>query len=635
MATERMGTETNASTRTNIISDASVVNVYILALILSACSLLYELLIAQTLTTIVGNMVIWYSLTVGTYLAAMGIGAIFYNWNQRIRGWTSLFYVEFVLSLLGALAVILLRLAHAIYMMIDSVTVTAADAQLAMIAFFTFAFILTFAIGFFTGMELPLLINLGNILAGKRHVTNRVLGWDYMGSLVAGLAFPLYLLPFFQLHTIGFLIAGLNLTVAVYILWRFLSHTSMLKLQTKQSLFLAAILVIGCYESDRIEQFFLKKYYYTNTLLKGQGHLFDPLSDTPNIFRANSPYQTIDIIHFPHVAHRLIEAYSTKFTSNSVMPHDYALFLNGDFQFFSNEEELYHEWLAHVPVIVNGKVPKRVLILGGGDGILHRELLKYKQVESITHVDIDQNLIELARTHPILTAVNGHSFDDPRVKTIFADAFQYLRQYEGEPYDAIYMDFPDVKDYNLSKLYSREFFYFANMRLKNDGFLALDAPDIYYGTSLDTTNQMPRHRGDWPILSNTMRLAGFKTLLPFYTILESDNRKAYDKLTGSDSQIKRNYLKRFSAERQQGFILLRKDERYGPFKYIDFGVKLHLLNEKRFQLSFPEVYDTMQEVDYSQVNSILRPTLPDGNIWSIRNFKHDEKASKGMFESKI
>lgn len=619
MATERMSASTSTNSSTN--AHASVVNVYVLSLILSACSLLYELLVAQTLTAIVGNMVIWYSLTVGTYLAAMGIGAIFFNANKRIRGWQSLFQVEIILSLLGALTVILLRLAHSIYITIDSITVTLADAQLAVIAFFAFAFILTFLIGFFTGMELPLLIHLGNALAGKRYITNRVLGWDYMGSLVAGVAFPLCLLPFFQLHMIGFLIAAINLMVAVYILWRFLSHTSMLKLQTKQSMFLAAILVIGCYESDHIEQFFLKKYYYTNTLLKGQGHLLAPLSDTPTIFRTSSPYQKIDMVYFPNLDDRLMEAYSTKFASNTVIPRDYALFLNGDFQFYSNEEELYHEWLAHIPIVVNRKVPKRILVLGGGDGLLHRELLKYKQVESITHVDIDPKLIELAKTYPILTTINEHSLDDPRVHTVFGDAFQYLRQYKGEPYDAIYMDFPDIKDYNLSKLYSREFFYFANMHLKNDGFLALDAPDVYFGTPLGASDLMPRHRGDWSILSNTMRLAGFKTVIPFYTLLEIDNQKAFDKLTGSDAQKKWKYLDGYSADMQEGFILLRKDERYGPFKYINFGVNLHILNEKRFQLSFPEIHKPIEEVDFSQVNSILRPTLPDGKIWSIRNLK--------------
>ena len=81
MATD--GTSTTAASSSN----ASVVNVYILSLILSGCSLLYELLIAQTLTLIAGNMVIWYSLTVGIYLAAMGVGAIIFGTPDRSRDW--------------------------------------------------------------------------------------------------------------------------------------------------------------------------------------------------------------------------------------------------------------------------------------------------------------------------------------------------------------------------------------------------------------------------------------------------------------------------------------------------------------------------------------------------------------------
>ncbi|MDF1827731.1 MAG: hypothetical protein P1U39_05585 [Legionellaceae bacterium] len=602
-------------------SRASVVNIYVLSFIVSACSLLYELLIAQTMTMIVGNMVIWYSLTVGTYLAAMGMGALFCGANKRLRGWGALFHVEITLSLIGAFSVILLRLAHSLYIMADSPVAALADVQLALIAFFVFAFILTFLIGFFTGMELPLLIYLGHGLAKKQHVTNRVLGWDYMGSLVAGLAFPLGLLPFFQLHTIGFLIAALNLTVAVYILWRFLSHTSPFNLYLKRTAFLAAVLVLGCYQSDRIEQFFLKKYYYTNTLLKGKGDFLAPLNETPDISRVSSPYQKIDLVHFPKLDDRFIEAYSTKFASGALMPHDYALFLNGDFQFFTNEEELYHEWLAHVPVIINRKVPKRVLILGAGDGILHRELLKYNQVESITHVDLDRTLVTLATTHPILTAVNQHAFDDPRVQTMFGDAFQYLRQYKGEAYDAIYMDFPDVRDYNLAKLYSREFFYFANKNLKNDGYLAMDAPDVYYGVPRGRRDLLARNRGDWSVLLNTTRLAGFQTIVPFYTLLERDNRKAYDRLSGRDAQKKWHYLTRYSAANQEGFIVLRKDENYGPYRYMDLGIPLYILNEQRFYLSFPDVEKPMGGVDLSQVNSILRPTLPRGRIWQIRNLK--------------
>ena len=234
-------------------------------------------------------------------------------------------------------------------------------------------------------------------------------------------------------------------------------------------------------------------------------------------------------------------------------------------------------------------------------------------------MDIDRNLVTLAKTHPILTAMNGHSFDEPRVHTIYGDAFQYLRNYTGESYDAIYMDFPTVIDYNLSKLYSREFFYLAKVHLKDDGFIALDTPESYYGIPLGSKGLLKRHRGDWLIHSNTMRLAGFKTVLPFYSILETDNAKAYARLVEQDVPKKLDYLKNYSEDTQEGFVMLRKNERYGRFEYIDFGIQLHVLNEKRFQLSYPESYKPIGRVDLSQVNSILRPTLPHGLMWYIRS----------------
>ncbi len=618
MATD--GTSTTAASSSN----ASVVNVYILSLILSACSLLYELLIAQTLTLIAGNMVIWYSLTVGIYLAAMGVGAIIYGTPDRSRDWGRLFRVEIMLSLIGAFTVLLLNFAHSTYLLFEAVPTT---EKIATFVFFSFSFSLTFVIGILTGMELPLLMYLGNHLAGERNVTNRVLGWDYIGALAGGFLFPLYLVPFLELHTIGFIIAALNMTVAVYILWRFLARAPGLILKTAGSVAFGVVLFLGYYLSPQIEQFFLKKYYYYPDSFTGLNALFDSMDDMPRVFRESSPYQKIDIVHIPNNSDDFIQAYSTKFAFNDSIPDNYFLFLNGDFQFASNHEEIYHEWFAHVPIIINGKVPRRVLLLGGGDGLLHRELTKYNEIESITHVDIDRNLIALAVTHPILTAINENSFDDPRIRTIFGDAFQYLRDYSGEPYDAIYMDFPDVVDYNLSKLYSREFFHFVRIRLKDDGFAALDTPGVYYGVP-DETKGLPRkHRGTWPIHSNTMRLAGFKTILPFYSILEIDNPIAYQRLSGPDGQAssgenqdwRTEYIKEFSDDLQQGFMMLRKDEKLGPYKYIDFGIELHVLNEKRFKLSHPDPPKLEGQVDFSKVNSILRPTLPDKGMWYLRS----------------
>ncbi len=601
---------------------ASVTVIYLLSLVLSACSLLYELLIAQTLTLIAGNMVVWYSLTVGTYLAAMGVGAILYGSSSR--DWRHLYRVEIMLSLVGASSVILLNFAHSLYFFLEAEPTTEVIGTF---VFFGTSFLLTILIGILTGMELPLLINLGNEIAAGRNVTNRVLGWDYIGSLAGGVLFPLYLVPFFELHTIGFMIAGLNLLVAIFILRRFLAPASGATLKTLGSAAFGAVLIFAYFSGPQIEQFFLKKYYFAPELTLSLGNLFNPMLDIPPIFRESSPYQKIDIVHVPDLTGDVIEYYSKKFNDEDFTLDNHYLFLNGDFQFASNYEELYHEWFAHVPIIINGKVPKRVLVLGGGDGLIHRELLKYKGIKSIVHVDIDHRLVALAKSHPVLTGLNKHSLYNPRVHTVIGDAFQYLRNLGDETFDAIYMDFPDVKDYNLSKLYSREFYHFVKKRLADDGFAALDTPGVRFGLPDGAGRTSPEHYGNWAIHSNTMRLAGFKTILPFYSILEVDNPEAYEILTTPTDQINpeegqeddiTEYLTEFSENMQQGFMMLRKDRKLGPFDYVDFDIELHVLNEKRFKLSHPDPPKPTDQVDLRKVNSILRPTLPDGMLWNIR-----------------
>jgi len=599
--------------------------VYVLSFILSGCSLLYELLIAQTLSLIAGNMVIWYSLTVGTYLAAMGVGAILYGSAQRFRDWGRLYRVEIMLSLIGASVVILLNLAHSLHLF-----QSARGAGLwSTVFFFGLWFTVTFLVGILTGMELPLLINLGNELAAGPSVTNRVLGWDYIGALAGGVTFPLFLVPFLELHTIGFIIAAINLLVAFYILCRFLSQAPRAMLKTIGSAAFGAVLIVAYFAGPRIEQYFLKKYYYYINSAVNLSALFDPMNHMPLVYRESSPYQKIDIVHDPGNYDSLLAAYSTKFTEDRSKPKDRYLFLNGDFQATSNIEELYHEWFAHVPIIAGGKVPERVLVLGGGDGLIHRELLKYKGIKSIVHVDIDHRLVALAKSHPVLTALNERSLHNPRIRIVFGDAFQYLRNNTDQTFDAIYMDFPHARDYNLSKLYSREFYHFVRERLADGGFAALDAPGLYFETQTDNVGRAhSTHGGSWPIHSSTMRLAGFKTILPFYMILETDNPKAFaiidkwDSQTGADEpewEWKTEYLSNFSDDLVEGFILLRKDERHGPFEYIDFGIKTHILNEKRFKLAFHDPPQPMDRVDLSKVNSILRPTLPDGMIWDIRS----------------
>jgi len=618
---------------------ASTAFVYVLSFVLAACSLLYELLIAQTLTMIAGNMVTWYSLTIGAYLAAMGLGSILHGtWSRRRPSdWSRLFTIELWLTLAGTLVVPALQLAHALYFTLEVRGAAAAGA----IGFYAVWFAVTFGVGLLTGMELPVLIDLGNQASSGRSVTNRVLGWDYIGALAGGIVFPLLLVPNLELHLIGFVIAPVNLVAACFILRRAPRDFPGRGRRLAGASTLAALLVAGVAFGGHIEQYFLKRYYFfPEVALNPLQTVLDPLGALPDVQRANSPYQKIDIVRYPGPRPHdvFIDAYSDKFVENPDFPRDWFLFLNGDNQFTSNYEELYHEWFAHVPIVANGKVPQRVLVLGGGDGILHRELLKYDEIEHILHVDLDAYLVNLARHDPFLAGVNLGSLDDPRVTTIFRDAYAYMRTEATRVFDAIYMDFPTVRDYNLSRLYTREFFHFVVEHLADDGFAVMDTPELALVEAVDADGKPdPWLAGTWRVHRHTMRTAGFRSVIPFFTLLDPDNPRAIEALENSqflaravaradgalDSpEAQREWLESrvrwYTSNQKQGFIMMRKDGRRGPFAWNDPGIDTHMLNRKRFRLAFPVQPEPFAGVDPAMVNSILRPRLPESAVGEIR-----------------
>ncbi|MFB3104613.1 MAG: hypothetical protein ACE1ZA_06755, partial [Pseudomonadales bacterium] len=276
--------------------------VYAIAIILSGCSLLYELLIAQTLGFLAANTVVWYSLTVGIYLGAMGVGALLYEKRGGKDPWSDLFRVEIKLCIVGALAVPFVHLAHIAYLHFD----TYGSGQIGIFVFFFSSFAAMFTVGLLTGIELPLLMRLGNLVSKDRRVTNRVLGFDYMGALAGGVIFPLVLVPRLELLTIGLVTATVNLLVVLFVFYRSLFTQGKAALKTRVSgrvlaglLAMIAAFQINYLTLDIIEQYFLKKYYF---YLEGSNRLtsmFAPMPEMPAVFRASSPYQKIDIVHDP------------------------------------------------------------------------------------------------------------------------------------------------------------------------------------------------------------------------------------------------------------------------------------------------------------------------------------------------
>jgi len=604
-----------------------------ITVILSACSLLYELLIAQTLSLLAGNTVVWYSLTIGVYLGAMGLGTLLFKPRSSRPEWGTLLSVELLLCGVGAIAVPMIQLAHSLHLYLEP-----ASTGITVVGFFGVSLIMIVMVGLLSGVELPLLIQVGNELSGGTKVTNRVLGWDYIGALLAGLLFPLVLLPLLSLPAIGFATAAVNLTVAAYVLHRFVPGGGRMPAKAACIGALGALLVLGTSQASTLQQYFLKRYYF-HLDAASRSLPLAPLSDRPDVFRAYSPYQKIDLVHDPagYPTDMLLGAYSTKYEKYPSALNNRFLFLNGDFQVSSSHEEAYHEWFAHIPIILKGSIPERILVMGAGDGLLIRELVKYESVRSITHVDLDPTLVELARTHPVLTSMNRGSLEDPRIETLFGDAYQYIRK-ATEKFDAIYMDFPYVMDYNLSKLYSREFYHFVRERLAEGGFVVMDAPGgSFFGEPDENGNLRLAPGGEWDIYYNTLRAAGFESIVPYKTVLETDNPKAFefletwegtptfqDPATGrSRPDVRQEWMRRTVAQHVlyfgESFILMSEDDDDPAVReYWDLGVELHMLSEKRFGLALLPPFSRGTGIDPRLVNSILLPTLPTTGVWSTR-----------------
>jgi spermidine synthase len=185
----------------------------------------------------------------------------------------------------------------------------------------------------------------------------------------------------------------------------------------------------------------------------------------------------------------------------------FQLFLNGNLQFSSTDEYRYHEALVH-PAMLLANNARRVLVLGGGDGLAVREILKYPSVTHITLVDLDPDMTRLSTRFPLLAELNKHAFDDSRVEVINQDAFVWLEETSQEPFDAAIVDFPDPNTFALGKLYTTRFYRMLRSRLKESA-----AVSVQSGSPMFARNSY------WCII-RTLEAAGF-VVRPYSTAVPS------------------------------------------------------------------------------------------------------------------
>jgi spermidine synthase len=159
---------------------------------------------------------------------------------------------------------------------------------------------------------------------------------------------------------------------------------------------------------------------------------------------------------------------------------------------------MYHEPMVHTTLgITDSK--KDILVLGGGDGCIVRELLQYETINTITLVDLDSRMIDIGKSHPIFASINKNSLNNTKVTTINADAFTFLEK-STKTYDVILVDLPDPNNVDLNKLYTKEFYTICHNHLSEGGTFITQSGSPYYATKA------------FYCIDKTLKNSGFHTL---------------------------------------------------------------------------------------------------------------------------
>jgi spermidine synthase len=299
-------------------------------------------------------------------------------------------------------------------------------------------------------------------------IVSRVLTFDYIGALLASIIFPLLFIPYLGLAKTSIFFGILNVLTGIFTAVLFKEKL----LHYKRQLFSGIICLV----------FLVSLFAYAETLTS----LLESQSFPGKIIHAQSTsYQRIIV------------------TRNE---KDIRLFLNGNLQFSSDDEHRYHEALVH-PAMQGSKQVKNVLILGGGDGIAMREVLKYPELEHVTLIDLDPSMTKLFKTHPALIEINKHSMLNKKATVINDDAFAWLRKNQNQ-YDCIIVDFPDPSTYAIAKLYTNTFYTELAKHIDNDGWCVVQCTSPYAAKN-----------SFWTI-DTTIRSAGFNTI-PYYNMVPS------------------------------------------------------------------------------------------------------------------
>lgn len=500
------------------------VTVAIVMFLTGAAGWIYECVLSTVLTNLLGSSQEQHGVTIGIMMSMMAIGGLLPLKVERMA--VQLFIVaEILLMLLGGFSPTILQWA---FVTLPGWFVAVKLAFPALI-------------GLLIGLEIPLMMSINKRFA--KNLQSNIAGtwvFDYVGCAVGTFAWWQLLKIFVPVHHTALWAAAFNL-LAIVICLAFFWRRGMLGGRVGRTSLIATTFVaiiatwFGASNVDAWSQMAFQKMY-----------------DAPIVFQATTKYQHIVMTKGVH--------------PRDPMDSNYELYLNGNKQFSSVDEAYYHEYLVHPAMSLAGS-RERVLVLGGGDGLAVREILKYPDVKQITLVDLDPEMIRLAQTNPILKRLNKNAFGDARVRSnlkdsslnagiadkgvkqpvfmktdevkvsdchetidefgspksecktepifqevakvnIFTiDADKFISTPPGE-YDVVIVDLPDPNSVELAKLYSREFYAKIKRSMTPEAIVVVQAGAIRFAKEA------------YMCIMRTMMAAGLN-VLPYHVNVDS------------------------------------------------------------------------------------------------------------------
>jgi spermidine synthase len=419
--------------------------------VIASCGLAYELIAGALSSYLLGDSVTQFSTVIGTYLFAMGAGSWLSKYITRdLIG--RFIQIELMVGLLGGFSAIGLFLVF---------TWLGGPFKLVL-------YLAVFGVGVLVGLEIPLVMRILKRELAFKDLVSQVLTFDYLGALAVSILFPLVLAPQLGMVRTGLLFGLLNVAVALWALHLFRDQLPARRWLAVQSWAVFAALLAGLGGAGQLTTL-AETHLYADDIVHAE----------------TTPYQRIVVTRWRD---------------------DLRLFLNNNLQFSSHDEYRYHEALVH-PGLASLPGARRVLVLGGGDGLAVREILKYPNVESVTVVDLDPAMTELFSTAPSLVALNAGALRSERVRVVNADALQWLEE-SRDYYDFIVVDFPDPANFAIGKLYTSAFYRLLEKRLSARGLFVVQSTSPLYA-----------RQSFWCVVA-TLEDVGFRTA-PYHALVPS------------------------------------------------------------------------------------------------------------------